>query len=230
MGRQPVWINLHETSMSRSWPQHCGNVVRRTRWSETHRPPRVKPKRADYRGTVTAIVMTCQRKDVQTVLPQVILGNEHVFPKVALEEATGRLPGTVHFWRQKSSWNTAATMCEVLKLLVEALQQFEGMQPTLLVEYVSLHVHRDVLEQALMLKLFMCCLPASMTWLLQPLDTHCLVWYKAYLRKLWRREQADSAGHVSFSSWIPLLAKVSTVFLCKRSWTQSFEAAGLVGD
>ena len=121
-------------------------------------------------------------------------------------------------------------MCEVLKLLVEALQQFEGMQPTLLVESVSLHVHRDVLEQALMLKLFMCCVPASMTLLLQPLDTHCFVWHKDYLRKLWRREQADSAGHVSFSSWITLLAKVSTVFLCKRSWTQSFEAAGLVGD
>ena len=104
----------------------------------------------------------------------------------------------------------------------------EGIQPILLLDAAHIHIHREVLEEAMKLKLWMCCVPACTTWLLQPLDMHCLAQYQRYLRHAWRR--LLQAGPVSFEAWVKLLGVASNSFINGRRWDRAFEANGLLGD
>jgi hypothetical protein len=141
-------------------------------------------------------VLTCHRVDVQARLPQFFVGNEHVFPKGELEAAILNKPDTVHFWREKSGWCTVELMCRVLVLIAKVLREFTDVQPIILWDAAAVHVHRQVLWQAVQLKLWLCCIPAGTTFVLQPLDTHCFAAYKRYLRNGWRR-LLGQRSHVS---------------------------------
>ena len=82
-GKRPLFINLDETSISRSWPQSRGNVLKKQMWISKHRPPTVKASKAEYRGTITGVLMITHDEVIQRVLPQVYIGNTRAFPKKA---------------------------------------------------------------------------------------------------------------------------------------------------
>ena len=127
-GKRPLFINLDETSISRSWPQSRGNVLKKQMWISKHRPPTVKASKAEYRGTITGVLMITHDEVIQRALPQVYIGNTHVFPKKALEKAMAGHPGVVHFWREKSSWNSPTLMRKIVALLAEALSLYKFNQ------------------------------------------------------------------------------------------------------
>ena len=54
--------------------------------------PRVKATRKDYRGAITGVILCTHRQDVQKVLPQIYIGNGHVFPAGELAAAVSALP------------------------------------------------------------------------------------------------------------------------------------------
>jgi hypothetical protein len=227
-GKEPVFINLDETSVSRSWPRVGGNVVKPKSWIAPHKPPRVKATRKDYRGAITGVMLCSHRQDVQKVLPQIYIGNGHVFPAGELAAAVSALPsGPVHFWRQTTSWNSVASMLRILQLLCDALAPFPTLQPILVFDAASIHLHQDVLVQAVRLKLWLLCVPARLTWLLQPLDTHVLVNYKRWLRLRYR--QLLLRNEATFASWLLLLHQAAVAFLTSRSWSRAFYADGLLG-
>jgi hypothetical protein len=178
-------------------------------WISKHRPPKVKASKAEYRGTIIGVLMITHDEVIQRLLPQVHTGNTHVFPKAALEAATAGHPGVVHFWREKSSWNSPALLRKIVALLAVALSSFPNVQPILVFDAASVHIHRTVLEESNRSKIWMLCVPARTTWLLQPLDTHVFAGYKGFLRKQWRELLATDSA--TFKSWINLLSEAATV-------------------
>lgn len=227
-GKRPLFINLDETSISRSWPQSKGNIITKQLYISKHKPPKVKACRAEYRGSVTGVAMITHDEVLQRVLPQVYIGNGHVFPKDLLEAATVGLPGVVHFWREASSWNSPMLMCKILSLLASSLAAYPHVQPIVVFDAASIHIHRSVLEQSIRSKICLMCVPASTTWLLQPLDTHVFAGFKGFLRKRWRDLMAT--GSATFQSWIKLLSQVSTSFLWSHDWSTAFVQDGLMGN
>ena len=84
-----------------------------------------------------------------------------------------------------------------------------------------------MLAQAVRLKLWLLRVPARLTRLLQPLDTHVLVNYKRWLRLRYR--QLLLRNEATFAGWLLLLHQADVAFLTCRSWSRAFYADGLLG-
>lgn len=224
--KEPVFINLDETSVARAWPQVRGNIVKPRLWFRKGRGPAAKAKLKTIRTAVTHVALVCHKPEVQAVLPQIFIGNEVAFP--AGELLTCSKPSVVQFWRSKSSWNSVEHMQRVIREIAAVFVAFPSMQPILILDAAPIHLHTSVLEQGMKSSVWLACVPAGLTWLLQPLDTHVFSLYKAWLRNNFRAMLAE--GPVSAQQWLQLLGKGATTFLRGRRWHRAFEADGIIGS
>jgi hypothetical protein len=69
--------------------------------------------------------------------------------------------------------------------------------------------------------------PASLTWLLQPLDTHAFALFKRALRMAYLRARAaDPSGDVSMQQFLSCVYEAIRVVLQGRRWIVAFENNG----
>ena len=73
------------------------------------------------RSGFTHVAFICDDVSLQPRLPQILLGNERLFPAATMEAIRGTIPPSVCLWRRKSGWVTKAMMLEILKELCAAL-------------------------------------------------------------------------------------------------------------
>ena len=112
-GKEPIYINLDETALSMSASDSKGLIVHKKWWGNRLRPgQRISLSRK--RRMVTHVCMVTGNSQLQPELPQVFIGNHRCFSEKDLHDVAGAVPGSVQFWRKKSSWNTSALMCEIL--------------------------------------------------------------------------------------------------------------------
>ena len=117
---------------------------------------------------------------------------------------------------------------EILRLLSRALKPFSHrFQPVLMWDAAKSHIRPDVLACAGKLGIWTIIVPAKVTWLLQPADTHCFARYKAFLRRKYLECSASASdGHVSTDDIILTInAAVREVFQ-KQKWQGSFMGNG----
>lgn len=164
--------------------------------------------------------------DIQALLPQIFIGNEVAFPAAAMD--VSQKPVVVQYWHNKSSWNSVELIQRVLRELAASLAACSNLQPALIMDAASIHLHTSVLEQGMKSNIWLACVPAGLTWLLQPLDTHVFALYKAWLRNQFRALR--SQGPVSCQQWLHLLGRGATTFLAGRRWRREFESAGMIGS
>lgn len=227
IGREPVFINLDETSVKRASPTAVGMVCSKQWWPGSLRPVQRVPKK-DTRSMVTHVGLCTHREDLQAKLPQIFIGNHRCFTPDLVSHVAQVAPTKVKFWREKSSWNTGALMCRILLELALVLTEFPGLQPILVQDCASIHLTKKVLQTAAALGIWILPVPALCTWLLQPCDTHVFSPYKAFLRNAYRACK-DEYGNVSPEAWARTLIDVSTKFLCGRRWLSAFEETGILG-
>ena len=67
--------------------------------------------------------------------------------------------------------------------------------------------------------------PAGLTSLVQPLDTHCFAAMKRRIRE--RYTQCRSAGDFHPHAFLSLMSDISSNFLCSVSWATAFEQVGI---
>lgn len=65
--------------------------------------------------------MICDDASVQPLLPQILVGNERIFPQQLLECLQGELAPIMLIWRRKTGWVTKPLMREVLRALLASL-------------------------------------------------------------------------------------------------------------
>jgi hypothetical protein len=88
-------------------------------------------------------------------------------------------------------------MCTIVRKVREALAPFAAeVQPILLMDTVKLHWTPAVLATCRRQGVWPMPVPAKLTWLLQPLDTHLFQHYKCYLQKAYqaKRQETMAAG------------------------------------
>ncbi len=226
LGKEAVFINLDETFVARSWPQVRGNVVRPRLWFRRGCCPVAKAKLKSVRTAVTHVALVCHHTEIQAVLPPISIGNAAAFPVEELGLCTK--PATVQFGRSKSSWNSVQHMQQIIQEIAAAFAPYPTLQPIVVLDAAPLHLHAAVLEQGMKSGVWLSCVPAGLTWLLQPLDTHVFGLYKAWLRNHYRALLAQ--GPVSVQQWLQLLVQGATTFLRKRRWRRAFESDGIIRD
>eukprot|EP00434_Breviolum_minutum_P014146 symbB.v1.2.012473.t2/scaffold861.1/size176854/3 len=146
-GRPPLLINMDETALGYHFAGLRGTILRQR--ADSSAAPLDRASLSDVRGHVSYLASICDDVTVQDLLPQVLLGNEHRFTKQVLHSMEGKCPSNVKLWRQKSAWNSHATMrryvCLLAKNLGVLLQQ---RYVILLVDTASVHIHMSIYKLA----------------------------------------------------------------------------------
>ena len=229
-GKILLKINMDETAVRTFSTPKLGLVslspkLRRARQQGLHTHP---AGRQQQLAAFSHVAFLCDNTQIQAALPQIFIGNEHVLPAHIQQRVLPQLHRNVKLWRRKSAWVDGAVLMEILVLLSESLAPFrEGFQPLLLWDAAKAHLRPDVLRCAGRLGLWVIIVPAKITWLLQPADTHCFARYKAFLRQKYLESSAAAIdGRVGKEEIILTMnAAVRAVFQ-KVRWRESFNGNG----
>ena len=207
-------------------------AAKRRCWDEGEPAPAAEPVQnvplAKRRCCLTHVAFICDRHELQPLLPQIIIGNEHTFPAGAFAALQGACPGNVRLVRQKSAWNNAGLCGEIVKWLAEALgPHLRDLQPVLLLDACRLHFSYEVLQACARHGIWPILVPAKCTWLLQPLDTHAFLKYKAYLRERYQKARiAHGSGDLTIEQFLPCVCDAVRCVLECRKWAAAFEHNG----
>ena len=137
----------------------------------------------ERRSFFTHVGIVCADSRIQPLLPQVMFIAANLLTNAQFAALQAELPANVYVKRMKSGWTTKAEHCVILRLLRLVLEPFLGEhQPILLFDACGVHISDEALEELRMQDLWYIVIPARLTWLLQPLDTHCFLKYKRYLK------------------------------------------------
>ena len=206
-----VKMNCDETAIPQSFEGVAGFLTRRTGL----RRDKVVAQGNKDRGTFGYLAFLVDDAEIQKVCPQVIIGNAALLKKSVLDELSATLPPNVYLVRQKSSWMSQVLFCCCLGWVAKAARPLlKGRTIVLLLDVSKVHVHPKVLATAARVGIKLVWVPAKMTFLVQPCDTHAFRRLKACLR----RPGSDLTKHTHNSllkkkKVITLLVDTHTVLL-----------------
>ena len=177
---------------------------------------------------MTHIGIVCDNTTVQPRLPQVLIGNCQTFLVREWAKLNARVPANVFLIRQRSAWNNAHVCRRVIGMLGAALQPFaERYQPILLMDAARVHLHASIAERCAAKGIWLIIVPAKLTWLLQPCDTHAFQRYKMYLKAAYQRLRIGSAnGQVSMPEFVTAVCETIRFVLQARRWAVAFDQDG----
>ena len=140
--------------------------------------------RKKRRTAFTHAAFICDDSSIQPLLPQLILANEHCLTQRDLQTILAECPRNVYVKRGKSGWMSTENLKVLLGCLVELLRPYkDSHQIILFLDAAKCHINRAIAEYCARTGLFLIIVPARMTFLLQPADTHLFARYKRTLKK-----------------------------------------------
>ena len=225
-GRQVIYINIDESSILQSCPNRKGICLRRRYWPSKRLPagPSAKHRR---RGAVSLVAMISSKGSLQRKLPQIFLSSTRVLSKKDIQHVP---PGSVKFWRRRSSWVNKDVMVDILKELSQVLPRSDSVQYVVLLDCCAVHLSEPVLREFHRQSWWPLYVPPHCTALLQPLDCTVFGPLKESYRKGQRLLKAQHQdGYFSARQWVDLLSQVTQNRLCETKWTNSFFSVGVQG-
>ena len=219
-------LNLDETAVRMYMDPVRGLIV--TGAEGLRGKPLRSASRRQQRACVSHIAIVCDDTSVQPVLPQIIVGNCKTVLKSMQRRLAPQLRENVFLLRRKSAWVNADLMVNVLKVLGRALQPFtDERQPILLMDACPSHLAGRVFRAAARANIWVIIVPAKLTGLLQPADTHVFYRYKMYLRRHMERIViASASGAVNTEDVILGMNDGIRYVLQKHAWSVAFDANG----
>ena len=232
VAKKVLFINMDETSMKLNHGRGKGLLV-----SKRSLPPgKVRGKevmsQSDGKACVSFLAFLTHDSSIQPLLPQIVLGNEKLLTLALVASLLPLKPSSFHVWRQKSGWNSHATMVKVLTLLRKCLKPVLWTHDVVLV----LDVHRSHFDTSISslasrygIKLLY--VPGKLTGWLQPADIACFWKLKSWLKRRWLELRSESPdGTVSHKDWLAAFFEVARQVLCGTRWQPAFKAVGLLDE
>ena len=224
-------LNLDETAVPLEFTHTRGNIIVREDGRRIKNLPKQLANRSALRCFFTHVGIICDDPAVQVVLPQVMFfASQHLSWK-NWTDIQAVLPKNVFVRRQVSGWSNTEQHKVVLRILKLALEPFLAtMQPILSFDAAPLHIHPEVLELLGELNIWWLLIPKKLTWLLQPLDTHCFSKYKRYIRNLWLDSIVAQCGRRNVKDVVCIVIAAIQAVLEGTAWKPAFQANGLAED
>ena len=113
-------LNLDETSIVLNHDDQQGVVT-----PQRDNLPVLVPKKSAKRGSLTHVVLICDDTAVQPLLPQMIIGNEHILRVTDMQTLETETPANIYVVRAKSSWITAELFMLLRHTLGKILRENE---------------------------------------------------------------------------------------------------------
>ena len=227
-GKQPLRINLDETSVCLFQGGGKGTVALNKRRGNPSEEPHERASRAKRRCCLTHVAFICEKPDIQPLLPQVIVGNPATFLVRDFAALQAAAPLNVHLVRQKSAWNNKELMARIITMLGIALREhLAEWQPILLLDCSRVHLHPIVFNRCLANNIWPIIVPAKLTWLLQPCDTHAFLRFKIYLRKAYQAARARAVSQeLNVAEFLACMYSAIRFVLQGTVWDTAFDADG----
>ena len=210
-GRVPPRMNLDETSVCLYQGDRPGTVFA----PRKRKAPTQKVSRGRRRACLTHVGLVCDSVEFQPHMPQYIIGNTNMFLQRDMPALKAACPANVILVRQKSAWNSAWLCTKIIRSLGVNLKPFlDRVQPVLFLDAVPLHYHSSVINACNAWHIWPIVVPAKLTWLLQPLDTHFFYKYKVYLKQQYQLARINAtAGDLTIGEFLGCVyATIGEVF------------------
>ena len=221
-------INLDETSVCLFQGTGKGTVF----FSRKRGPPGTEPVQLastkKRRACLTHVAVVCDNPTLQPLLPQYVIGNLQTFLLREWRALLASCPDNVVLVRQKSAWVNIEVFVEIVNRLGVVLRPYLGsVQPVLLMDTCPVHLAGRVLKACFASQLWPVFVPARLTWLLQPCDTHVFLQYKAKLRAFYQASRAGTPrGNLSILEFMGCLYKVIRQHMQGNRWASAFDQDG----
>lgn len=224
-----VRLNLDETRVLYYVKSGVGNVaVRRGGPGSTRPRPQQIASKGAQRAAMTHVGIVCDDSTLQGYLPQVFIANDHLIRARDVLAVEADLPPCTHLIRGTSSWNNNEKMVRIIGLLGAVLQaRAPGALAILSMDAVRLHLSERVLQECASWRIRVVVVPARLTWLLQPLDTHVFAQLKRAIRDAYQeRVGREGARALSTQSWVSVVTNTVYCFLRRGQWATAFDHNG----
>ena len=230
-GKTPLLLNLDETAIPVVFTQQAGTVMVGKGAGVWKSLPRQRVSKADTRLYFTHVAVICNIPSIQPLLPQVIFLGAASITKAQFDALKTDLPDNVFLKRMPKGWNNSDQHREIVKLLSVILSKLPQFQPILCFDAAPLHLSADVLQELLSGSVNFLLVPAKMTYLLQPLDTHVFMRFKLYLKQ--RFVEAVLAGAPDENKTVRMVRLVIRAVrhvLQAHEWEVAFKQTGIWRD
>ena len=230
-GNVPLLLNLDETSVPVVFTHAKGNMMVCRGPAAWRTLPNQRCARSTMRMFFTHVGIICNDPAIQPLLPQVIFVGAHSITQAQWTAVTSDLPSNVYVKRMPKGWNNAAQHRVIIRILGLILQPFlETRQPILSFDAAPLHLHDGVLEEFIAARIWFMVIPARLTWMMQPLDTHGFVLYKNWLRRHFIDALAEGDERPSMRRMLELVIGAIRHVLQGRRWQKAFDQNGFGED
>ena len=230
--KRVVRINFDETNVQLFEREIKGHLTKAAR--KQKRQPRSLKRNTHGMNTkvnLTHIVFVCDDHSVQKVLPQILLVRSKALNEEKCRELESEVTGNIIILRLERAWTIGRIVKEVLIQLRLALREFrETCEFILYADGFRAHITESVREFVSRGRFYYCIVPASLTWALQPCDTHVLAGYKRTLTLLWSKELSRKGrSAMTLQEVVRCINKAVALHLEKSDWKQAFEHVGATG-
>jgi hypothetical protein len=106
----------------------------------------------------------------------------------------------------------------------------EDYQPILYFDTAPCHMDVSIFEVLHELGIWYVVLPARLTWLFQPCDTHLFLRFKRFLKRTYQDEMAGAEGRDTVSYMVQMVVRAIRIVIQGHSWAPAFAQNGLTGD
>ena len=145
-------------------------------------------------------------------------------------ELFAELPNNVYLKRLQKGWNNRSVMVTIADILGQILEPLlPRYQPIISFDTAPCHMHNDVWDVFCRHDLYWHLIPAKMTGLLQPLDTHGFLAFKRFMKQgeLDMRLQENIAN--GFPGMVRLVVRGVREVLQGTAWLRAFQEDGICG-
>ena len=229
-GKKPLLLNLDETSIPVVFTNWKGTVMvrnGRSAWAT----PRQKVTKTETRMYFTLVAIICDDPTLQPLLPQVMFVGASCLTQSQFATLREELPDNVYVKRMPNGWSNAEQHKLIIRILSMTLAPFSDVQPILTFDAAPLHVTADVLAEIRAGGLLFMLVPAKLTWLLQPLDTHAFLKLKLYLKQRFAASLIEDEPNVNrVARMVRLVISAIRKVLQGHRWQVAFQQTGLWRD
>ena len=230
-GKEPLLLNLDETSVPVVFTHGKGNIVANRGKHAWRTMPRQLQSRSNVRMFFTHVAIICDKPAIQPLLPQVIFVGAKSITQAEWIDVTSNLPRNVYVKRMPKGWNNTQQHRVILRILGLILRPFMAtMQPILSFDAAPLHLVPDVLEEMTRAGIWYLVIPARLTWMLQPLDSHAFILSKNYLRRHFTDAAGDGDTRSFMRRMLDLVINAIRYVLQGHTWQNAFEKNGFAAD
>lgn len=230
--RQVVVLNLDETNIAKAYSGIKGTVALPSAWDECGSLELSEHvAKAKTRSYITYCAIIASNALISERLPQVLVASRKLMSRALEQYADIMLGARTHLWIRDSSWLNQEVFLEIMDLMLDALEPYHDFFDFILVFDASrIHLSHDIAQKLEAAAVRVVVVPAKLTWLLQPLDTHIFGNFKNNIRKkLQAATLAAPAGVLHDRQWIECVAE-SINEMTPQDHFHAFHRNGMLGN